>query len=61
MTEDGCVECAENTYSGDGASSCTACPAGKISSAGSTSRDDCSYGEFLDIYLFTYLRRDVSN
>ena len=47
MTEDyRCVECEENTYSGDGASSCTACPAGKISSAGSTSSDDCSFGEF---------------
>ena len=44
MTESGCQQCGENTYSGDGASSCTACPDGKISAAGSTSEADCEHG-----------------
>ena len=41
MTESGCEQCPENTYSGDGASICTTCPYGKLSEAGSTSIDDC--------------------
>ena len=45
MTENGCQQCGENTYSGDGASSCTSCPDGKISAAGSTSEADCAYGK----------------
>ena len=44
MTESGCQQCRENTYSGDGAESCTSCPDGKLSSAGSTSTEDCEYG-----------------
>ena len=44
MTESGCQQCGENTYSRDGASSCTGCPDGKLSAAGSTSEDDCYYG-----------------
>ena len=44
MTESGCQQCGENTYSGDGAESCTSCPSGKISAAGSTSEADCHYG-----------------
>ena len=44
MTESGCQQCEENTYSGDGAESCTSCPDGKISAAGSTSEADCYYG-----------------
>ena len=44
MTESGCQQCAANTYSGDGAESCTNCPSGKVSAAGSTSVDDCYYG-----------------
>ena len=35
MTENGCRQCAANTYSGAGASSCSVCPSGKVSSAGS--------------------------
>ena len=35
MTETGCQQCKENTFSGDGASSCTSCPDGTISAAGS--------------------------
>ena len=45
MTENGCQQCGENTYSGAGASSCTSCPDGKISAAGSTSEADCAYGK----------------
>ncbi|KAL5266805.1 hypothetical protein ACHWQZ_G004004 [Mnemiopsis leidyi] len=41
MTETGCQQCGENTFSEDGASSCTSCPDGQISPAGSTSQDDC--------------------
>ena len=46
MTESGCQLCGNNTYSGDGAESCTSCPDGKISAAGSTSEADCK-GSFL--------------
>ena len=35
MTETGCQRCKENTFSGDGASSCTSCPDRTISAAGS--------------------------
>ena len=44
MTGYGCVECQENAYSGDGASSCISCPEDMISPAGSTSVDQCYYG-----------------
>ena len=44
MTENGCEQCGENTYSGAGASSCTSCPDDMISAAGSTSEADCEYG-----------------
>ena len=45
MTESGsCQQCEKNTYSGDDADSCTSCPDGKISAAGSTSEADCEYG-----------------
>ena len=47
MTENGCQQCGENTYSGDGASSCTSCPDDMISAAGSTSEADCEYGNDL--------------
>ena len=46
MTATGCMECGENTYSGDGAESCTSCPDDKISDAGSTSEAACRYGEY---------------
>ena len=36
MTENGCQQCGENTYSGAGASECTDCPDNKISDAGLT-------------------------
>ena len=45
MTDTGCQQCGENTYSGAGASSCSNCPDGTISDAGSTSVADCVYGE----------------
>jgi hypothetical protein len=35
MTDTGCQQCGENTFSGDGALSCTSCPDGTISAAGS--------------------------
>ena len=44
MTASGCEECEENHYSGDEASSCIDCPEDKISEAGSTSEDQCTYG-----------------
>ena len=44
MTEGGCQQCGENTYSGAGASFCTRCPEGKVSKAGSKSARDCQYG-----------------
>ena len=43
-TGDGCELCGENTFSDAGASSCTQCPDGRVSAAGSTSQDDCYYG-----------------
>jgi hypothetical protein len=46
MTETGCQQCEENTFSGDGASSCTSCPDGMLSAAGSTTEEDCSYGKY---------------
>jgi uncharacterized Zn finger protein (UPF0148 family) len=46
MTETGCQQCGENTFSGDGASSCTSCPDGMNSVAGSTSEEDCEYGKY---------------
>ena len=45
MTDTGCQQCGENTYSGDGASLCSNCPDGMISDAGSTSVAECVYGE----------------
>jgi uncharacterized Zn finger protein (UPF0148 family) len=45
MTDRGCKQCGANTFSGDGASSCTSCPDGKLSAAGSTSEDECQYGK----------------
>ena len=45
MTKTGCRQCGENSYSGDGASSCTSCPDDKVSAAGSASQDDCDYGK----------------
>ena len=45
MTENGCQQCGENTFSGAGAPSCTSCPDDMISAAGSTSEADCEYGE----------------
>ena len=45
MTDSGCQQCEENTFSGPGASSCTSCPEGKLSAAGSALSDDCEYGK----------------
>lgn len=36
-----CKKCDENTFSADGAESCTKCPMGEVSEAGSTSKDAC--------------------
>ena len=44
MTDSGCQQCEDNSFSGDGASSCTSCPAGLVSEAGSASEDDCGHG-----------------
>ena len=45
MTERGCKKCGENSYSGDGASSCISCPDGQVSDSGSTSVEDCYHGK----------------
>ncbi|KAL5266802.1 hypothetical protein ACHWQZ_G004002 [Mnemiopsis leidyi] len=49
MTETGCQQCGENTFSEDGASSCTSCPDSQISPAASTSQDDCYFGKLWHI------------
>lgn len=36
-----CKQCEKNTFSADGADSCTKCPDGEQSAAGSKSKDDC--------------------
>jgi hypothetical protein len=66
MTADGCQQCGENTYSGPGASSCTSCPGDRISGAGSTSEEDCYYGEnyikieaSIAIILESLLKKDI--
>ena len=67
MTERGCKECGENSYSGDGASSCISCPDGQVLDAGSTSVEDCQYGNMFflckeDIfcyYIFCYTDRKL--
>ena len=41
MTESGCQQCGDDTYSSDGANICTSCPDGKICDAGSISEADC--------------------
>ena len=58
MTESGCQQCEENTYSGAGASSCTSCPDSMISAAGSTSVDDCEYGTSIWNHLRIIIRLD---
>ena len=59
MTETGCQQCGENTFSAAGASSCSSCPKDMVSAAGSTSEDDCSYGNKSTI--FTVMRRKTIN
>ena len=61
MTDSGCQQCGENTYSGDGASSCTSCPDGKLSVAGSTSEFDCYFGMALHILREFSLSEIVSS
>ena len=48
MTGSGCMRGGRDTYSEGGAESCTPCPEGKVSPAGSTSEDDCiTMGEYM--------------
>ena len=56
MTENGCQQCGENTYSGAGASECTSCPDNKISDAGSTSEADCEDGKKL-----LFIKNEISS
>ena len=49
LTDGGCEQCPENTYSPDKAKSCTSCPDDKVSPAGSTSVADCEFGKVLRI------------
>ena len=60
MTETGCQQCGENTFSAIGASSCSSCPKDMVSAAGSTSEDNCSYGKKNAIfhYKHTVMRRN---
>ena len=47
--EAGCVECPKNTYSKEGAMSCTPCPDNKLSPAGNGEKSSCfSSGWFLE-------------
>ena len=50
MTDSGCQQCGENTFSAAGASSCSSCPEDMVSAAGSTSEDDCAYGKKSTIF-----------
>ena len=51
MTDSGCQQCGENSFSADGASSCESCPDNMVSAAGSTSEDDCVLGKnFIKLY-----------
>ena len=43
MTSSGCQQCEVNTYNQDGAGSCTDCPEGMVSGAGSRSSEDCKF------------------
>ena len=45
MTDEGCRECPENTYSEAGASSCSPCPEGTASTPGARSEADCIFRE----------------
>ena len=56
MTETGCKQCGENTFSEDGASSCTKCPDGKMSSVGSTSLDDCRISKYYGFVIVNFYR-----
>ena len=43
-----CTDCDANSYSGEGASSCDACPDNKLVAAGAgTEEADCLWGKFL--------------
>ena len=45
MTDSGCQQCGENTFSAAGAFSCTSCPEDMVSAVGSSSEDDCVFGK----------------
>ena len=45
MTDTGCQQCGENTWSGYNSDNCTSCPDGMISEDGSTAAYDCYYGK----------------
>ena len=59
MTDSGCQQCGENTFSAAEASSCSSCPKDMVSAAGSTSEDDCAYGKKSTIFYYkhTVMRR----
>lgn len=61
MTDTGCQQCGENTYSKKGASFCTSCPDGQISVAGSSSKTDCGYGRYCDDFIPIYIRNPKRN
>ena len=54
MTDSGCQQCGENTFSAAEASSCSSCPKDMVSAAGSTSEDDCSYGKKSTIFCYEH-------
>ena len=63
MTDSGCQQCGENTFSVAGASSCSSCPEDMVSAAGSTSEDDCAYGKKSTIFYHkhTVMQRKKQN
>ena len=55
MTENGCQQCGENTFSGARASSCISCPGDMVSVAGSSSKTDCNFGENIVLFFICSL------
>ena len=55
LTVSGCEKCGPGTYSTVAAYSCTSCPSGYTSAAGSTTIENCDGGKFLLwMYAFIY-------
>ena len=55
MTDSGCQQCGDNTFSAAEASSCSSCPEDMVSAAGSTSEDDCVYSKIITIFYYKHI------